>query len=429
MSQLDTMLEEFPLPTGRLAAWIVMALLALTLVWSRFAYLDEVAVAEGEVVPKGQVKVVQHLEGGIIREIYVTEGTVVAADQPVLQLDLATTAMNAEEITVKLDGLMLQKARLEAEAHNQALSFPKEEAARQPALLEAERKTFDARRREHEQTVSVLERQLAQKESEVRELDTKRSAAANNLRLLRQRVEMSANLLKEGLTPKMDHLHLEGEAQQHAGELATVEQSLPRVRAALAEVRDRIEESRLSFRRNALDQLGQIELNIAFNKGQLAKATGQRERTQIRSPIAGVVKNMRYHTIGGVVQPGEAVMEIVPTDDNVVVEARLSPTDRGYVEVGQPAMVKISSYDFSRFGGLEGKVILVAPDSTVSEKGEPHFRVVVQTDKTWLGDRKGDLPITPGMQATVDIHTGSKTVLDYLLKPVLKVRDEAFRER
>jgi membrane fusion protein, adhesin transport system len=161
----------------------------------------------------------------------------------------------------------------------------------------------------------------------------------------------------------------------------------------------------------------------------MAEATEQKGRTEIRSPIDGTVKNLRYNTIGGVVRPGEPIMEIVPERDRLVIEARLDPADRGYVRVGQAAVVKLSTYDFVRYGGLDGRVVRIAPDTDNSTTGRTFFRVVVETDRTWLGAEKGALPISPGMEATVDIKTGRRTVIDYLLRPILKLQSEAFRER
>ena len=161
----------------------------------------------------------------------------------------------------------------------------------------------------------------------------------------------------------------------------------------------------------------------------MKQADSQELRTEIRSPINGVVKNLGFNTIGGVVKPGDPIMEIVPTGDSLVIEAKLRPVDSGYVQVGQKATAKISTYDYSRYGGLDGEVIQVAPDSSTEQDGTPFFRVIVKTDKTYLGDEPGNYPITPGMEATVDIHTGTKSVLDYLVRPVLKLKHEAFRER
>ena len=202
-----------------------------------------------------------------------------------------------------------------------------------------------------------------------------------------------------------------------------------KARSALAEAEARGRELREKFGSQVRAELGDVEVEIRRIDELLAEATAQSGRTLIRSPIDGIVKNLRINTIGGVVRPGEPILDIVPERDRLVVEAHLDPADRGYVRVGQPALVKLTTYDYVRYGGLEGEVVRIAPDSDVTQAGRPYFRVVVETRKTWLGDTKDSLPISVGMQATVDIRTGRRTVLDYLLRPVLKLKSEAFRER
>lgn len=416
-------------PGIRRIAWGVMGMLGVFVVWSTFAQLDEVAVAEGEVAPQGKVKIIQHLEGGLITDIFVREGDFVREDTPLMQLDLATGGVNREEMRVRLDALRLSQARLQAEASGSDLVFPEEIAARRPSLRAAEVETFEARREELVSTLAVLDQQINQRRSEVRELEARQTAVSNNLRLAREKLRMSASLLVDGLTAKMDHLQLESEVQNLQGELASLKEAVPRASAALAEGEERRREETLRFRREAKEQLSEVALNLARTRELLEKADDQQSRTEIRSPIDGIVKNMRYNTIGGVVKAGEPIMDIVPSKDNLVVEARLSPVDRGYVREGQKATIKISTYDYARYGGLNGEVTLVAPDSTTPEQGQPFFRVLVTPDKHYLGDRDGEYAITPGMQATVDIHTGTRSVLDYLIKPVLKMKHEAFRER
>lgn len=427
--KLDALLVQNPLPGWRLVAWPVMILLAVGLGWANFATLDEVSIATGEVVPAGRIKVVQHLEGGIIQEIYVTEGDTVREGQTLLQLDLASGGTNQEELQVRIDSERLVKARLEAEATGAELVFPEEVAKRRPAIVAAQRQAYEARRRELSSTIQVMREQVKQRELEVEELTARSRAVESNYRLASERLKMSKSLLAEGLTAKMEHLELEAEVENLDGEMKSLRPSLPKVQAAVEEARQRQQETESRFRREAQDQLGKIEENIARVTELLNDATAQGIRAEIKSSINGVVKNMRYNSIGNVVKPGEPIMELVPTGDRLVVEAKLNPIDRGYVNEGQGATVKISTYDFARYGGLEGKVIRVAPDSSTDEDGAPYFRVVVQTDKNYLGLQEGDLPITPGMQATVDIHTGEKSVMDYLVKPVLKLRHEAFRER
>ncbi|MBK8209048.1 MAG: HlyD family type I secretion periplasmic adaptor subunit [Rhodospirillales bacterium] len=428
MSRLDALLIEHPLPTWRIAAWPIVALLSGLLVWANLATLEQFSVAMGEVVPQGKVKVIQHLEGGIIERIFVAEGARVRAGDPLLRLDLATSGVNRKELLARQDNALLHRARVRAQSEGTPLALPADAAARQPNVAEAERQAYAARVRELESNTNMLREQTRQRELEVQELEAKRKAAASNLGLARERLKMSASLLEEGLTARMEHLRLQSEVESLEGELQALGPALPRARAAVAEAGQRLRETEDRFRRESRDEMGETEQTIARVQELLAQATDQGVRAEIKSPIDGVVKKLRTNTIGGVVTPGEAIMEIVPSGDKLVVTARLNPTDRGYVNVGQPALVKISTYDFVRYGGLAGTVTQVAPDaSTDAKTGTPYFEVIVETDKAWLGAETGSLPIMPGMQATVDIQTGSRSVMDYLLKPVLKLRDEAFR--
>ena len=428
MSRLDELVERTP-TAFRLLAWVVVTLLAGFVAWAYFAELDEVAIAYGEVVPQGQVKVIQHLEGGIIDKIHVVEGDAVAAGDPLVQLDLIASGANREELAVRLDSLLLARARLAAEAQGRKPVFPIEVAERRPELVGGERKAYQARQDELASGLTVLRAQARQRELAVTEMEAHRDSVVKEFEFAGEEFAMSSALLKDGLTPKIDHLKLQREIEQLDGQLKTLESAIPRARAALAEARERLKEERLKFRRVAVEELGKVEVAIAQTRETLAKATDRVLRTEIRSPIDGVVQSLRYHTIGGVVRPGEPIMEIVPTQDSLVIEAKLNPTDVGYVSVGQPVVVKISTYDFVRYGGLDGEVFQLSADAHSDADGLIYFRVVARTDRTYLGDAPGDLPITPGMQAQVDIHTGRKSVLSYLLKPVLKLKDEAFRER
>lgn len=496
MSRLDDLIEHHPIPTWRSAAWPIMFLLGTLIVWAQYAELDEVSIATGEVVPRGNVKVIQHLEGGIIEKINVTEGDTVKAGSVLVQLDLASSGINREELQVQLDSQLLVRARLQAEAEGQDLVLPEVVAQRLPAQALAEERAYQARKRQLEAKVNVnqgivrqreldvaelmaqrksledrkrelsspagsLRQQKRQKELEVNGLISDRQTAQSNLKLALERLKMSSDLVAQGLVPKMEHLQLEAEVKSLEGQIESTSQSiararaavnevdgvlkeeieridsdlanlapsLPRAQAAIDEAKDRLREEEIRFRREAEEELGKTEQSIARVRELLTKATEQKIRADVRSPIDGVVKNLRYNTIGGVVQPGEAIMEVVPTGDNLVVEAKLSPTDRGYVKEGDRTLIKISTYDYARYGGLDGVVTLVAPDTSTDEDGNPYFRVLVEPDKPYLGQHEGDLAILPGMEATVDIYTGSRTVASFIIQPVLKLRHEAFRER
>ncbi len=428
-SPLDGLLASHPLPTWRILAWPVIVLLMVGLTWAYFAELEEFAVVEGEVVPQGKVKTVQHLEGGIVEEIFVRDGDTVSEGDPLINLDLGSGGTNIEELQVRVDNALLVNARLNAEATGDILEFPADVAERRPSMVVTQRQTYEARISELESSLGILRDQVRQKELEVDELMAQQNAIATNSRLAQERLQLSASLLQEGLTARMEHLELEAEVQSLEGELNSINQSIPRAQSGVEEAQGRIEEAEARFRREAKEELSENEQSMDRVQELLDQANQQGVRAEIKSPADGIVQNMINNTIGGVVRPGEIILEIVPTGDALVIEARLNPTDRGYVELGQAALVKISTYDFARYGGLDGKVISVAPDSSTDEDGEPYFTVIVETDRSYIGSSEGELPITPGMQATVDIKTGTRSVVEYLIKPVLKLQHEAFRER
>lgn len=428
--RLDALIADSRRPAFRRAAWLVMALVACFFGWAGFAQLDEVAIAAGEVVPFERTKIVQHLEGGIVQRLDVAEGDRVETGQVLMQLDLGGVAPSREEFQVQLDSLLLALARLRSESTGQALGFPEEVAARRPVFLAAERETYAARQTELRSRQAVIAEQIRQRELEVKELEARLRSVLASLKLGEERLKMSGDLLESGLMPRMEHLAMKREIEDFSGQATVLDQAIPRARAALAESQARLTEENEVFRRRAVEEISKTELQIARVREALAEASDRVRRTEIRSPIDGIVKNIRFTTLGGVIRPGEPIMEIVPTGDRLVIDARLDPVDRGYVAEGQRAVVKISTYDFVRYGGLEGVVARIAADTNVDPtNGRAYYRVVVETDRTYLGERADEFPITPGMLATVDIHTGGRSVLNYLVKPVLKLRHEAFRER
>jgi len=429
MSRLDELLSSNPIHGFKPIVIGVITSLIIFVVWASFANLEEVSVAMGEVVPQGKVKVIQHLEGGIITNIHVKEGQTIRKGSPLVQLDLGTGGVNKEELEVRLDGLLLNRARLIAEANDTKLLLPKEIVETRRSMARAVRRSYEARLRDLNSRRSILKDKLLQKELSVQELQSKLNSTKRNLKLTNRRFKMSASLLADKLTSKMDHLELEAEVEKFRGEITTLMSTIPKAKASTKESHSKIAEEETAFQREAQEELGSVEESLAQTYELLSKATDQGIRALIKSPIAGVVKNMTYNTIGGIVSAGEPIMEIVPIGENLVIEARLNPIDRGYVEEGQEAVVKINTYDFVRYGGLDGIVLHVAPDSSTTQEGETYFQVVVQTEKIYLGEKEGVYVITPGMEATVDIHTGERSVMEYLIKPVLKMRHEAFRER
>jgi membrane fusion protein, adhesin transport system len=429
MSPLDAIIGRQKSSKFRIAALLIVLLLAALFAWASQAKLDEVATAIGEVVPQGQIKSIQHLEGGIIEEMYVTEGDLVAAGDPLVRLDLSASNNQEAELRVTLDGLMLRRARLLAEANGGEPEFPSDVAERRAAVTANELNAFQARKEEMTSALAGLQQEVNQRDFEIRQQKAEEASLRDQFRMAQENFAIAQDLMPDGLISRLDFLDAEAEAERIRGQLESLAESIPAAEAAFEQARERIHETEIAFRRAALEDLSQVELSIDHTTEELIKASAMSNRTLISSPIDGIVKSLRFYTIGAVVKPGEILMDIVPSNDMLVIEARLNPQDVGYVEAGQKAVVKISTYDYIRYGGLDAEVILVSPDSLQDADGNTYFRVIAATDRSYLGSEPGDLPITAGMEATLDIHTGSNTVLHYLLKPVLKLKSEAFRER
>ena len=429
MTTLDTLAQASARTSWRLAGWLISAFLTAFLVWSAFADIDEFAIAEGEVVPLNQVKVIQHLEGGVVQKIMVNEGDVVRAGQPLLEILLPVSGLNKDELAARLDGLAITRARLNAEIAGSDFVPPAIQAQRRPDLVQAEQRIFIAHRAEVADRLSSLAREVEQRELAIAEAQASSAAVATDLSMARQNLAMSEQLLKDGLTSKMEHLERQREVKRLEGQLASLIPTIPRAKAALAEAQTNLQEQQRKVEREAVEALSSTELDIARVRELMAEAMTQDARRILVSPEDGVVKNLRYHTIGGVIRPGDTVLELVPVDESLVIEAHLSPSDRGYVRVGERARAKISAYDYIRDGSLDGEIVFVAPDSSLTQDGKPYFKVRMKPDRFYLGDKPGEKPIVPGMVATIEVETGKKSVLEYLLKPVLRVTSGAFHER
>jgi len=429
MKRLDDVTARARLPASRHWVRLIMILVSALIGWSYFAELDEVSIAEGEVVPQGQVRTIQHLEGGIIEKILVKEGSRVVKGAPMVQLNVISGGTSREELSVRLDGFNLVAARLKAQAAGNRPTYDSAVVKRRPDLLAMEQRRFDAFEQEIKSTVSVLMERTNQRQLEAKQIRSRQQTLKNDLDLAREEFVMSGQLLKDGLMSKVDHLRLRREVQKLDGELTELATARPRAEAAISEAKKQMQTEIVRFRRRAGEELGKVELDIAQTREALARAADRVKRLEIRAPIDGIVKGLRYHTIGGVVRPGDPIMEIVPTQENLIIEARLNPVDIGYVRVGQTATTKISTYDYMRYGGLPSKVIDISPDSNTDASGNAYFRLVVRTDRNYLGGGPDEYPISSGMLASVDVHTGKKSVLRYLLTPVLKLKNESFRER
>ncbi|AIG05378.1 HlyD family type I secretion membrane fusion protein [Pseudomonas fluorescens] len=414
---------------SRIVVWLTAGLIICALLWANFAVLDEVTMGEGKAIPSSKVQVIQNLEGGIVTQIYVREGQMVDKGDKLLQLDDTRFRSNKGESEVDRYALTAQVERLSAEADGRPFKLSDEVIAKAPQVAEDERALFEQRQRRLSSEQRTLSEQLRQKTQELAEFRSKQGQFSSSLALLQQEMNMSAPLVGTGAVSPVEILRLKRSAVEIRGSLNATTLAIPRAESAINEIKSKIDESVQTFRSEAAKELNEKRTDLSKITASSIAIDDRVSRTTVVSPVHGVIKQLKVNTIGGVVQPGSDMVEIVPLEDNLLIEARVRPQDVAFLHPGQKAMVKFSAYDYTIYGGLAAKLELIGADTITDDKGNSFYLIQVRTDKNHLGAEKKPLLIIPGMVATVDIITGEKSVLDYLLKPVLKARTEAMRER
>lgn len=405
------------------AAGVVVITLLL---WAAFAHVEEVTKGDGHVVPSRQLQVLQSLDGGVVEQILVREGQEVEAGQLLLKIDDTRAASGVNESAAQGMALGARVARLKAIAQGTQFLPPTPTNDDERRIVAEERKLYDSKMLELQAQIGINRQQLSQRQEELGEMQAKKVAAQRALELSQKELDQTRPLLATGAVSEVDILRLERDVTKSKGDLDQAQAQIQRVGAAIGEATRKIQETELAFRNEAGRDLAEAvgKLNV-LNEGSAALAD-KVDKALVRSPVRGRVQRLLANTVGGVVQAGKDIVEIVPSDDTLVLEARVQPRDIAFILPGQTANVKFTAYDFSVYGGLDAKVENISPDTVVDEKGNAFYIVRVRTVQSRFGDK---LPILPGMTAEVDILTGKKTVLSYLLKPVLKVKTYALRER
>jgi adhesin transport system membrane fusion protein len=394
--------------------------------WAGFSQVDEVTKGDGKVVPSRQLQVLQSLDGGVVEEILVHEGDIVVPDQILLRIDQTRFVSSVRESRVQYVALVAKAARLRALTENVDFVVPPDLAKEDPKTVEEERRLFESRRTEHANQVNISRQQLAQRQQELIEVRAKYEQASKAYDYSAKELSVTKPLAASGAVSEVELLRLERDVSRFRGEREMTSAQIPRIQAAISEASRKIDEVGFVFRNEAGKELGETVARLNGLAESGVGLTDKVNRSVMRSPVKGTVKRLLINTVGGVVQPGKDVVEVVPLEDTLVLEARVQPRDIAFLGPGQKAMVKFTAYDFSIYGGLEGKLEHIGADTVVDEKGNAFYTVRVRTNQTSLGD---NLPIIPGMVAEVDIVTGKKSVLSYLLKPVLRAKALAFRER
>ncbi|WP_263834139.1 HlyD family type I secretion periplasmic adaptor subunit [Sulfurospirillum oryzae] len=403
--------------------------ISLFLLWASFSPIDEIVRGDGKVVPSGENQMIQHLEGGILEDILVKEGETVKADQVLLKVNNLKSASTYESMGYKAAQLRAKMVRLKAEVTNTEFLPTEADLKEIPSQILQERNLFVSNKERLNAQLSGLNEQYTQKKNDKLETQGRISEQKKALSYIKEEVKISAPLVEEGVKSKVDFLKLQRELSSLEERCNGMIASIPRLDAAISEIENKMQEVRSEFTTKA-----QLELNDAqteFNRitAESASYADQVVRTTLKSPINGVVQKLYVNTIGGVIKPGDNLIEIVPTEDGLLAEVKVKPSDIAFLYPGQEAIVKVTAYDFAIYGSLKGKVVTISPDSMTDKRDNTYYIVRVQTDKKYFGTEEKPLNITPGMTLNVDIITGKKTVMQYILKPILKAKQYMFTER
>lgn len=400
---------------------VLSGALVLFFLWSAIMPVDVIVRAEGRIIPAGKAQIVQHLEGGIVRTILVSEGQAVKSDQPLMELSDVRARSDLGQEHSRLDALRGKEARLEAESTGRTeIRLPAD--LKDAEVRKTETDAFVARRSRLSEEAKVLRNQAEQKRGDLKETETRRNNQANELEVARRQAAVLEGLRAKGAASQLEVLDSQSRVQRLMSQLSESEASLPRVRASIAEIESRIQESGARFRADATAELAQVRADIEKVRHEINEGTDRLDRSVVKSPVAGYVNKLNVNTIGGVVRPGDTLLEITPTDNRIVLEGKVKPNDRATLRSGQPARVRVGAFDYATYGVLDGRVTEVSADTIVDERGERFYRVRVDAPTS------GDLLPLPGMTAQADVIVGRRTILSYVLSPVLRFRDSAFRD-
>lgn len=396
--------------------------------WAGNTNVNEVARAQGEIIPSGYSQIVQHLEGGIIAEIMIEEGDLVQAGQELVRMGGIGAEEDFAGLSQRQTTLLLQAERLKALAYDEEPDFSKIAGEDEKAIAYQQR-ILESARDAYEGEKKVLADQLAQKENTLERLIAQKETAEKELASGQELLTMKESLEESGSVSKKDLIDSERDVTRLEGDVNAIDAQISEAKQAISEFENRLQTLEVKTRDEAIKELENIETQIAQNKETLGKLKGRVARMSVQSPVRGLVKGLQVNTIGGVVGAGQPIMEIVPLDRTLIVEAHIQPRDIGSLNVGQAARVKVSAFDFSRYGVIEGELEFLSATTFIDDKGNSFYKGRIKLNKNYVGlDPKRNL-ILPGMTVEADIVTGEKTVLAYLLKPIHTSLSSAFRER
>jgi len=429
MEELEAAVRLKPSFTSDLMLVSTGALVVIMLGWMTFSKIDEMTHGEGQVVPSSEIQIVQSLEGGVLKELLVGEGEVVKKGQPLLKISDVAFASEERGTEVKQESLLIKKVRLESEANGTQFVIPSDLVQKAPDIARNEEALYKSRQRELENAKEIQNNRISSAEAQLSEVAAKIGRLSESKKLVSQELEITRKMVEQRAVPKLDEIRLSRELNDISGSINEAAEERSGLQAELNAARKEREDQENKFKSQALGELNDVETQLS-QLGQSLTAIGDRvDRSELRSPVDGIVNKISLKTIGGVVEPAMKLVEIVPMDDKLKIIARVPPSEIAFLRPGQPVKVKISAYDPQRYGALDGELVRIGANSVTDREGNAFFEIEVRTAKNHMGDAESPLPITPGMVAQTEIITGKRSILEYLMRPVLRAKDRALTER
>ena len=413
-----------------LVLWVSFLAIAWLLLWASFAEVDEITKGSGKVVPSEQVQVIQNLEGGIVSKILIKEGQHVKKGDILIKIDDKIITSSFNEQILRLDELKAKATRLKAQMEGKSFDLNKKLKNKLTSkVCQNEQKLYTSNMKQLNKTIEMLNERVNQKQFELANLKDKIRNQVENYNLILEEIAINKPLYKKGIISKVEYLKLIREANRISSDVKANQHSIPTLKSEIKEAKQKISEEQLKFKNSSSEEYNKISAEIDRIVQKSNAIEDKVDRTMIESPVDGIVKQIFINTVGGVIKPGMDICEIVPSSKELIIEAKIKPSDIAFLYPNQEAVVKFTAYDFAIHGGLKGKVVNISADTIVDEEGDSYYMVSIKTDKNYLGTPEDRLDIIIGMTAEVDILTGKKTILDYLLKPILKAKNSALREK
>lgn len=429
MSELQASVRLRPNYSSTLLLSAITLLIVFFIVWASVSEIEELTRGQGQVVPSQEIQVIQSLEGGILAELLVNEGDIVEKGQILMRINDVAFASEERGVEARFASLGAKRARLKAEAAGQEPEMPDDIKETAPRIVENELALHASRQQELANAKSIYADKISRAEAQIAETNEDIKRIKNSRGLLYQELKITSEMVKQRAVPKLEEIRLQREVSDLTGQLAANEEKLKGLEAELSAAKKELEDQDDKFRSQALGELNGVETEIKQLEESLKSIEDRVFRTELRAPVSGIINNIAIKTIGGVIEPAQKLVEIVPMDDELKIIAKVRPSDIAFLKPGQDVSVKITAYDPQRYGSLKGRLVRIGANSVNDRDGNIFFEIEVRTDKNYMGSEENPLPITPGMVAQAEVITGKRTIMEYLLKPVLRARSVALTER